>query len=83
MIEVLRLEQGNMEAVLAKIDVGAENAKNKLNLELDRAYVNVLKQYDSNLIFDFIKKISHIIKSFNEKLSKQTKKKTTDGADDE
>ena len=83
MIEVLRLEQGNTEAVLAKIDVGAENAKNKLNLELDRAYVNVLKQYDSNLIFDFIKKISHIIQSFNEKLSKQTKKKTTDGADDE
>jgi hypothetical protein len=62
MIEALRFKQGNTEAILAKIDVGCENSKNKFNLDLDKAYQNVLKQYDPNKIFDFIKKISHIIK---------------------
>jgi hypothetical protein len=47
-IEALRLKQRNTEQILAIGDFGAENSHNKLNQDLDKAYINVLKHYDSN-----------------------------------
>ena len=38
MMEALRLEQANTEAILAKIDVGVEKPENKAIKELDKNF---------------------------------------------
>ena len=74
LIEHLRLEQGHTESLIVQINLGKENSKNKLYQQLDDSYVNMLTNYDRNDIFSFLKNISIVIESFNEKLNKNRKK---------
>jgi hypothetical protein len=74
MIEALRHEQVNTESIIAKIEIGQEQRPNKLQIDLDKFYLNVLKQYKSSDIFSFMGQIGNIISIFSEKIAKNIKK---------
>jgi hypothetical protein len=83
MVDALRLEQAHTESVIAKIEIGVEQPPNKLQVELDKSYANVLKNYKSSEMFSFMGQISNIIKNFNEKLSKKHKQASVEASSEE
>jgi hypothetical protein len=83
MVDALRLEQAHTESVIAKIEIGVEQPPNKLQVELDKSYANVLKNYKSSEMFSFMGQLSNIIKNFNEKLSQKHKEASVEASSEE
>jgi hypothetical protein len=82
MIEALRLEQVHTESIIPKIDIGLERP-NKLQIDLDKSYLNVLKQYKSSDMFSFMGLIGNIISIYNEKNSKKHKNVSASSSSDD
>ena len=73
LIENLRLEQGLTESTIVQINSGVENKKSSIQIQLDKQYLNILKSFNHNDLFEFLNKISLVIDSFNDKMKRKNK----------
>lgn len=74
MIENLRLEQGNTERLIVKINMGHVNTKKNVLQEMDEMYLNLVANYNKEEILEFLISISRVIEKFNIKINQKLKK---------
>jgi hypothetical protein len=60
-VEIFRKEQAQTDTWLAQLSTGREHKKKKVNIEFDRRLKNIVHDYKEYELFDYLKKISHIL----------------------